>query len=324
MTRTVRAKVLVGGSLVALFIGATSLAWACTRTPSLTVTPGFGRAGSQVQVTGKSFTPAEPVEVRWNSTGGPVLGRGTPGADFSFSVAVTIPEKAAGGVYYIVATAPNTRAQASFEVRTAAAAAADPSTAPENQTSASGSGAETTSSNGGQTSASTSGGNATAAGAGEQSGDLGFADQPQTSPDASVTAAPAAQTASAPARSAGAAPAGSAQPRPAGTPAPDAKATTASPASPALDPNAAASTPALDDETASLTPRSATADLWSGFNAGDAGSLAPGLEGPAPASDATTPLAVGVGLLSAGLVAMGLGFGAAEVRRKRALAGHGA
>lgn len=321
MSSNIRRRALAGATLFALLVGGASVAWACTRQATLTVSPAFGKAGSQTQVAGRGFVTGEPVEIRWNTTGGPVMGRAVGG---DFSVVVTIPGDASNGVYYIVATAPKTQISASFEVRSAAATSSDRTAPPDSQTSTSANGSEATTSNAsGQTSGTTQGGSGTTAGATGQSGDLGFAEsQAQTSPEG--TPAPAGQTASSPAQagqpSTAAAPgvarstasSSSAAPAPAGSPAAAAPQAGGQPAVPV-------------DEQSSPNARSASADLWSGFSAGNPSSLSPGLDGGAPASSgATTPLALGVGLLSAGTVALGLGFGAAELRRKRALASQGA
>lgn len=312
MTRKMRLRALVGLGIAALVLGGASMAWACTRSPAIYLSPTFGQAGSQTQVTGKSFLPGAPVEIRWNSTTGPVIGNATADQNYSFSVAVVIPAKAPDGVAYIVATSPvsNDRGQASFQVRSPVTRYADPEAEPEPRTSASGSGSEATSSNGGgQASGSTTGGSGSSFGAGQQSGDLGFAEQPQNGSQG--TAAPAAQTASSANQAT--------QPATgrAGAPSGGAVSTGESATGPG---GAAAPAPAPGDEDLSPTPRSATADLWSGFSSGGTASLAPGLDNPAPAPSGTTPLALGVALLSAGMAALGLGFGAAELRRKRVLA----
>lgn len=322
MTRKMRRKVVAGASLVALLLGGASMAWACTRSPAIYLSPAFGQAGSQTQVNGGSFLPGEPVEIHWGSKDGPVIGRATAGANYSFSVAVVIPP-ARDGVYYVVATAPGSRGQASFEVGSRVSRNSDPESQPERRTSTSGSGSEATSSTGGNTSGSTSGGSGSGSGAAQQSGDLGFAEQPQRGSQA--TPAVATQTASSPdqasqpvgsrqadGRSGGSATAGG-----------PAVGSAVSPSASGAPAQGLAPAPA-DDQLRSPTPRSATADLWSGFNSGNAGSLTRGLDAPVGAPAGTTPMAVGVGILSAGMAALGLGFGVAELRRKRVLAGRDA
>lgn len=301
MTRTIRRRALAGTAVIAFVLSGASLAWACTRQSSLTITPGFGKAGSQAQVTGKGFVTGEPVEIRWNSTGGPVIGRAVGS---NFTVAVTIPAGAGAGVYYVVATAPGTRGQIAFHVRsTSSAQSGDPAPDGGGETSgtADGSNGGTSGESGSNSAAASggSGGSGTSGGSG-QSGDLVFGEAETEAAPASggqATAAPAPRS-SAPATGSASA-------------AKDAATTPAATAAPA------GVTPVPgNDEEASVSARSASADLWSGFSAGDAGSLtAPATE--APGSDDVNPLAYGLALLSLGVLALGLGFGAAEVRRQR-------
>lgn len=101
----VRRFLIVGaGALVAL-LTAGSFAWACSPSGNVSVDPDSGAAGSTVTVSGGGFeTPTAadevPIEIRWNSTSGRVLG-GAVGPDFS--VSVTIPSNASGRTHYIVA-----------------------------------------------------------------------------------------------------------------------------------------------------------------------------------------------------------------------------
>ncbi len=67
--------------------------------------------------------------------------------------------------------------------------------------------------------------------------------------------------------------------------------------------------------------RSASGDLWSGFESGAAGSLVPSPTDGASADGQRVPLGVGMALLGFGLTALLAGFGLAEVRRRRSLAG---
>lgn len=300
MTRTIRRRALAGMAVITFVLSGASLAWACTRQPSLTISPGFGKAGSQAQVTGKAFTPGEPVEIRWNSTGGPVIGRAVGS---NFTVAVTIPADASAGVYYVVATAPTTRGQIAFQVRsTSSAQSGDPAPEGGGETSGTADGSDGGSSGESGSSSATasggSGGSGTSGGSG-QSGDLVFGEAPAEAAPAPAGQATTATPAS-PSRSSSTAGGRSA--------ATDAAPATAAPAGVTPVPGS--------DEEASVSARSATADLWSGFSAGDAGSLtAPGLD--APGSNDVNPLAYGLALLSLGVLALGLGFGAAEVGRRR-------
>lgn len=306
MTRSMRHRTLAGAAVVALVIGGASLAWACTRLPTITLSPSAGRAGSQTQVTGKAFLPAEPIEVHWNGIEGDVIAHAI-GPDFS--VAVTIPAGVADGVYYLVATAPGSRAQTSFQVRTRTTTSGSPEG--DGQTANSANGADGTASGTGSNSASTAGGT-NSAGVGEQNGELSFgsAGQAAAAGQAATTPAAAGQTATAP----------SAQSATAAAPSAARSSASAAQSATAAAPVPGATPVPADDETASPAPRSATADLWSGFSAGNTGSLmAPGID--TPASNSTTPMAVGVGVLSLGMAALGLGFGAAELRRRRSVAG---
>lgn len=77
---------------------------------------------------------------------------------------------------------------------------------------------------------------------------------------------------------------------------------------------------AADPAAQARGARAATGDLWSGFRSGTKPSL-PGVTDSAPAGGSSGPdLALGMGLLSAGTVALLAGFGVAETRRRRALA----
>ncbi len=312
-----RNRLVAALGVVALVVGGASLALACTRIPSVSVTPSFGRAGSQTTVVGRAFSTGEPVQIRWNSTGGPVIGEALGP---NFSVAVTIPE-APAGVYYIVATAPTSRAQNAFRVTSAANNASEPAPSGDGQTSADSSGADGTQSNGGATSTSANGGTGTSTASPEQSGTLGFAEpssnadttaQPTTNaqPATESTSAPVATAAKAPATSASANPA--VITTPAGRPVFGGSATTPAPVT---------ATGAPADEQAQVTARSASGDLWSGFGPSGRASMVPSLVDPATSQGPGSELAVGLALLGGGVVALMSGVGVAEMRRKRALAG---
>lgn len=92
---------VAGACLLAPLVFAVSLAWACVPAsfggpsaspPSMALQPVSGVGGSTTTVTGKSF-PSGPVEIRWDSTSGPLLAS-TTGPDFSTSV--TIPDVPSG------------------------------------------------------------------------------------------------------------------------------------------------------------------------------------------------------------------------------------
>lgn len=75
---------------------------------------------------------------------------------------------------------------------------------------------------------------------------------------------------------------------------------------------------AADPAAQARGARAATGDLWSGFRSGTKSSL-PAINGGTPAQGSGPGLAVGMGLLSAGTVALLAGFGVAETRRRRVL-----
>jgi len=74
-------------------------AWACTATTFITAGPHIGAPGTLVRVDGSPFGNG-PVEIRWNSATGPVLGTATGP---SFSASVNIPAGFAPDIYYLVA-----------------------------------------------------------------------------------------------------------------------------------------------------------------------------------------------------------------------------
>lgn len=123
---------MLGACVLVPMVVAVSMAWACapggvgipppspspsTSFPSVAVEPASGFAGSTARVTGRSFPP-EPVEIRWDSTGGPLLAH-VSGPDFS--TPVTIPNTPGGDHTIVVFTrntngAPLQRVSASFRV----------------------------------------------------------------------------------------------------------------------------------------------------------------------------------------------------------------
>lgn len=311
---SMRRRAVAGAVLVATLIGGASLAWACTRTTTVTLSPSFGRPGSQTQVSGRGFvTPAggvgEPVEIRWNSTSGPVLGRAVGP---NFSVTVTIPE-AGDGVYYLLAIGTSARSQASFQVRTTTSGSPEAEPTGEGQTSNVATGSEAApSSRSGSTASGTEGTSQSTTGEQPAASTAGTGAQSVTAPAGQASPSPVpAEQASAAQNAAGSA-------RSAGQPATVGERSEAAKGS-AISASAGTPTPAPErEEEVAPSPRSATADLYSGFASGHVGSLtAPGIDGSP--SGGTSPLAVGVGLLTVGLIALGLGFGAAELARRRAL-----
>lgn len=144
--------------------------------------------------------------------------------------------------------------------------------------------------------------------------------EPQPVSQASSTPAPAVNRSAAPSRSASAGP--SAATRRAVRPAP--ATASAAPAAPAAQPAPVAPAP---EPAAPLPSMGASGDLWSGFTAGlSTATSGPSLTDAVPAGSAGrgADWAVGVGLLSAGLVALGAGAGVSAVRRSRVPTGSGA
>lgn len=97
-------------ALGAAFLMVASFAWACTPALTVQMSANSGPAGTLVQLTGGSAYPDRPVEIRWNSADGALLGA-VQGDNFA--VAVKVPADAAPGVYYLVAAG---RARDTFEV----------------------------------------------------------------------------------------------------------------------------------------------------------------------------------------------------------------
>jgi len=100
MTRTRTKLVFLTATALFALVSAAALAWACTAQPSrMAFFPAAGPSGTNLTIQGSGFAPG-PVEVRWHSIDGPIIGQG-PSAGPQFSVAGTIPD-AAPGVYYAV------------------------------------------------------------------------------------------------------------------------------------------------------------------------------------------------------------------------------
>jgi hypothetical protein len=95
---------VAGGTM--LFAAA---AWACTNLSTLNLSNATGAPGSQVTVTGSSFTPsaagqvAPPVVLHFNSLTGPALATTHPNAAGDITATFTVPQ-AQPGDYVIVAT----------------------------------------------------------------------------------------------------------------------------------------------------------------------------------------------------------------------------
>jgi len=92
-------RVLAVAAGLAGLLSLAGVAWACTATTFITASPHIGAAGTLVRVDGSPFGVG-PVEIRWNSATGPVLGTG---AGPTFSASVNIPAGFAPDIYYLVA-----------------------------------------------------------------------------------------------------------------------------------------------------------------------------------------------------------------------------
>lgn len=322
------------GAVMAATLGIAGASWACTSSASLSSSPNYGPTGSNVTVTGSSFTDGR-VEIRWNAVSGPLIGEATGP---NFSITVKIPN-AVQDNYVILAVATDAsgvtwKMATPFEVTAAGAVQTQP-----NRPSRSRTGGST-----GTTSASTSGATSETSGTtlGETaSGDAGgseaasstdsqdAADSSQTS-GSPVLGGSVTATAADSRRSTGpSAPAGAqatSRGRRSGTSASAVSSTGQSSsgtapgavAGPAGSPSAPVDSTATPDMAPS--PRTATDDLWGGFAAVTDTPRGPALVGPAapePAGGATS-MALGAGLLSAGLVALTSGAAVAGVKRRRA------
>ena len=123
LKNALRRLFVLGICLLVPLVCAVSVAWACTGpgfgvpASSMAVEPGSGVAGTTTTVKGKSFGSG-PVEIRWDSTGGPLLAS-TTGPDFSTSVRV--PNAPSGEHKFFAFSrdpdgAPRPGATAAFEV----------------------------------------------------------------------------------------------------------------------------------------------------------------------------------------------------------------
>lgn len=97
-------KWLIGGlGAAATIVVATAGAWACVSGPSVTFNTATIKPGETVTANMRDFRKADPVQVRWNDLGSPVLasfesnGSGTP-----FSGTFTVPAEAKPGNYVVI------------------------------------------------------------------------------------------------------------------------------------------------------------------------------------------------------------------------------
>jgi hypothetical protein len=104
--RLVRSMLAAGGAAALLLVAAVP-SWA-PHVAQLQVTPASARPGETVSVYGpRGYGPTNPVEVRWGSPTGPVLGTFQPNTE-SYAQwgpgTVTIPADAKAGTYQLYAT----------------------------------------------------------------------------------------------------------------------------------------------------------------------------------------------------------------------------
>lgn len=99
-----RGHLLIGASALLVAIALAAPAWACTnfiRIDQITAADVAGVSTSTVHGSGASSNAT--VELLWNGTGGPVIGRGQADASGVFSADVTVPDVPAG-LYTIIAS----------------------------------------------------------------------------------------------------------------------------------------------------------------------------------------------------------------------------
>lgn len=280
-------------------------AWACTASAELSASPTAGAAGSQTTVTGYRFDTTTPVEIRWATRGGPVLAT-TTGPNFS--VEVTVPANAAVGDYVIVGM--NTGG--SFAPATPFRVTSSGSTA----TSSSGS-------KGSRTGSISGGGGQSSTPAADTGSPAPTTDEAVAapSPDTATGGNESGRTLASPASGVGRAPAST---KAQGTSTRNGASTTPATGQSVDASGSRLATPGAADEQSSApeagapSVRSATSDIWGGFATGDESVRGPSLSADVPATGSgPSSLAVGIGLLSLGTVALSVGAGVTVMRRRR-------
>lgn len=84
-------------SALATIVATAAVAWACTADSYVDLSSTTGKAGDTITVNGKGFVGGAPVEIRWDGTGGPLMGTGQGPRP---TVNVTIPD-VPPGTYYV-------------------------------------------------------------------------------------------------------------------------------------------------------------------------------------------------------------------------------
>ena len=313
--RASRSAALVAACIGAVVVCTAGLAWACTASANLSLNPSRVSQGRSVEVSGTDFFTDRSVSIHFQNQGGQDVlpPAASPGPNPTTSFAV--PADLAPGAYYIFATVVSEAGTTWSKTAALQVTAAAQSTGTNGGDVAPG----------GTTSGSISGRPAGSP-ASPESAQLGQvpATPTQAAPPAPAavgevqsqpsTAAPAiaATTAVAPsaARDAGAAPARRGAPAAAAVPGYSAAPETPAAASAveASPPRAGAATPP--------SPRTAGAELWSGFTASTSAD-APSLDGRPPRTSRSP--SAGVAVLAVGLPLL-LGVLSVAVSRRRAAA----
>jgi len=102
---------------LAVLLAVTGAAWACSAVSTITIAPGAAPAGSRLDVSGQTPTYGSgPLELRWNSASGPVVGSAVVASDKTFATQVTIPQTPAGVYLLTLVAADQTLARTVVEV----------------------------------------------------------------------------------------------------------------------------------------------------------------------------------------------------------------
>ena len=269
------------GVVSACVVGA-GIAWACTPSAEISVTPDRGRIGDSATVTGVQFRDG-PVDIRWGAPDGELLSS-TNVAGGSFSVAVTVPQSSSGLRYVYAVQASGGIDSDEFQVL------AEPSP----QTQPDPGGAPPPPESPGATPGAETPSQQAPGGGGQGAGNTGGAGGAEGT-GAGATPAPTGAAATAAAEA------------PAGLP------------EPAAQTSAAADTASQGAGAADAARSSAVGDLWSGLSGAASGDGGPFEAAPAQAEGSPgfiLPLAVS--LLGLGMVALVGAADAYAVRRGRA------
>ncbi|HUP71333.1 MAG TPA: hypothetical protein VM142_16185 [Acidimicrobiales bacterium] len=300
---------------MAVAAGAASVAFGCASVTSPylnALEPNRGAVPASVVVSGGNWVANQNVNLVWAPTGESIGSAQTSG-NGSFSTRVTIPASAETGkdyVHYVRATQGATTGNTPFGVDSPAEDKEFSVPAPAPVTYASTSGGDPNRKTNQTPAEETRTAPAPTGGSG------GIPSRPAEADSTPVgdTGAPATVT-----NAEGAAPARTAAPTRQQSPNP-ATARAAAPSSPLVPSAPSVAAAPVTEEEATAAARSASGDLWSGFAQGPATVGAPSLTALPTTTSGTSPLAIGMGVLSAGLVALFAGFGVADMRRRRELA----